>query len=243
MYLPDVNVRLIGMWLFKAGLCEAVLGYFFYKSWWSALCLLPITLYLLYAQWQAWRKQVLLEIEHAFKDWLFYVKGGLSAGQSAEAAIIRSKRDFMAVLRQRHPFRLGAEQIYMGLELHVPLEECIRRMGIETQVEVIEDFAAVFEIARKQGGRMSAILEKTIGQIYDRVELRQELHAMLAAKKTEQRIMCVMPFGIMLFIGSASGGYFESMYHNLQGICIMTVCLLVYIVGVWWGERLTEIRI
>ena len=133
--------------------------------------------------------------------------------------------------------------MYRGLELHIPVEQCIQKMGEETGVEVMEDFVIVFEIARKQGGRMTAIMEKTIQEIGDKIDLRQEICSMIAAKKMEQKIMCIMPFGILFFVGKASGGYFEPLYHNLQGICIMTGCMFVYIFGVWWGEHLTEVQI
>ncbi len=205
--------------------------------------LLPITVGLVYVQWKAWQKQVLLELEQAFKDWLFYVKGGLSAGQSVERAMIKSKDSFLGTIRVNHPFRRGVEQIYRGLELHIPVEECLRKMSEETRVEAIEDFVIVFQIAQKQGGRMTTILEKTIQEIYDRIDLRQEIYAMIAAKKMEQRVMCIMPFGIIFFVENASGGYFKPLYHNLQGVCIMTICMFVYMLGVWWGERLTEVRI
>ena len=243
LYLPDVTYKLLGIWFLKGFSFQALLGYFFYKSWWTLLCLLPIAIGLTYVQWKEWQKQVLSELEHAFKEWLFYIKGGLSAGQSIESAIIKSKVSFLGTIRVNHPFRMGVEQICRGLELHIPVEQCIQKMGEETGVEVVEDFAIVFEIARKQGGRMTLILEKTIQEICDEIDLRQEICAMIAAKKMEQRIMCIMPFGILFFVGNASGGYFEPLYHNLHGICIMTICMFVYLFGVWWGEHLTEVRI
>lgn len=241
--MPDVTYKLLSGWALKGFLCQLLLCYFFYKSWGAVMCLLPLTIGLIYFQWRDWKKQVLLDIEVAFKDWLFYVKGGLTAGKSIEQAIMKSKGPFLGTIGAGHPIRLGMEQVYRGLELHIPVEECIRKFGEETKVEVIEDFAIVFEIARRQGGRMAATLEKTMQQIYDRIELRQEIHTMIAAKKLEQRIMCIMPFGILFFVGNASGGYFEPLYHNMQGYFIMTICMCIYILGVWWGERLTEVRI
>lgn len=186
---------------------------------------------------------MLLDIEVGFKDWLSYVKGGLTAGKSIEQAILGAREGFQGHVGAGHPVLLGLEQLYRGLELHIPVEENVRKFGEETQVEVIEDFAVVFEISRRQGGRMTSTLERTIQQIYERIDLRLEIHAMIAAKKLEQRIMCVMPFCILFFVGKASGGYFEPLYHNIQGVFIMSICMCVYIAGVWWGEKLTEVRI
>lgn len=179
----------------------------------------------------------------AFKDWLFCVKGGVSAGKSVEQAILKSKNVFASVIPIQHPIHIGLEQIYRGLELQIPVEQCIYKMGKETGIEVIENFAVVFEISKKRGANMTNTLEKTIRQIYESIELRMEIQSMIAAKKMEQKIMCVMPFGILFFVGNASGGYFESLYHNVKGVVVMTICMCIYLLGVWWGERLTEVTV
>ena len=242
-YLPKVTFRLILGWCVQGIICQLLLCYFFYNSWAAFPFLSPIALIMIYRQWNSWKEQVLLDIEAGFKDWLSYVKGGLTSGKSIEYAILGCRESFRNCVGAGHFILLGLEQVYRGLELHIPVEECIRRFGEETRVEVIQDFAVVFEIAKRQGGHMTATLERTIQQIYERVDLRQEICSMISAKKMEQRIMCVMPFGIMLFIGRASGGYFTSLYHNVQGVLIMSGCMCVYLFGVWWGEKLTEVRV
>ena len=224
-------------------LCQMLLGYFFFDSWKAMLLLFPITLVLVYRQWRGWQKKVLLTIEDGFKEWLYYVKGGLNGGKSIEHAIFECRNSFRDVVGTGHYILLGLEQVYRRLELHIALEECIRKFGEDTGIEAIEDFAVVFEIAKKQGGHMAATLEKMIQQICDKTDLRLEIQAMIAAKKTEQRIMCIMPFAIMVFVGRSSGGYFTPLYHNIQGNLIMSMCLCVYLFGVYWGERLTEVRV
>lgn len=184
-----------------------------------------------------------MDIESGFKDWLFYVKSGLQAGKSIEQAIISCKAEFQSHVGASHPVMAGLEQFYRGMELRIPIESGLQRFGTETGVDSIKDFAVVFEITRKQGGRMVFALEETVRQICESIDLRLEVYAMVAAKKLEQRIMCVMPFGILFFVGKASGGYFKPLYHNLQGICIMSICMCVYLFGVWWGEKLTEVHI
>lgn len=224
-------------------MCQAILAYFFYDSWIAMLGLFPITVFLVYRQWKGWKEQVLLVIEEGFQEWLYYIKVGLNAGKSIEHAIFECRNSFRDVVGAGHFVLLGLEQVYRGLELHLPLEECIRQFGEDTRIESIEDFAIVFEIAKKQGGQMVATLEKMIQQIYDKSDLRLEIRSMIAAKKAEQRIMCVMPFAIMFFVGRSSGGYFTPLYHNLRGNLIMSMCLCIYLVGVYWGERLTEIKL
>ncbi len=230
-------------WCAKGFLCQLLLSYFFYNSWSAVPFLTPITVFLVYYQWIGWREQVLFSIETGFKEWLFYVKSGLSSGKSVELAIWDCKNSFSKCVGMKNPILPGLEQIYRGLELRVPIEKCIHEFGEATGVEAIQDFAVVFQIAKRQGGQMTVILERTIRHICAQIDLRMEISSMIYAKKLEQRIMCIMPFGIMFFVGRASGGYFTPLYHNLQGTLIMSVCMGVYLGGVWWGECLTRIRI
>lgn len=230
-------------WLVLGILCEGILVYFFYRNIWGALVLCWVPIVTAYGQWRSWKKQALLQIENGFKEWIYYIKSGLHAGKSIENAMLCCKESFCSNIGERHPFVLGVNQVYHRLSLHIPVEECIAKLAAETGVETIQDFAAVFQIVKRQGGYMMGVLDKTITQIGEKIELREELYALFAAKKLEQRIMCVIPFGIMLFIGGTSKGYFDPLYNSFQGACIMTACLFVYLISVWWGEKLTEVTL
>ena len=92
-------------------------------------CLLPVSAGLTYWQWRSWQKQVLLDIESGFKDWLFYVKSGLSAGKSVEQAILACREEFQGHVGAGRPVLLGLEQIYRSMELRVPIEAGLHKFG------------------------------------------------------------------------------------------------------------------
>ena len=62
-------------------------------------------------------------------------------------------------------------------------------------------------------------------------------------KKYEQRIMSLVPVGVMAYMSITSEGFFDVLYHNGLGIIIMSFCLLVYGVAVYLGEHLTRIEV
>lgn len=194
----------------------------------------------MFMEWTTWQKKILFQLESGFKEWIYYIKSGLTAGNSVESTLIRSRDSFMTHIGNAHPLQYGLNQFYRNLNLQIPVSDCMCKLGEETKVEVIEEFAVVFSILQRQGGRTVTILEQSIRKIYDKIELRQELNAMIAARRMEQKIMCTMPFAILFFVGKAGGGYFNGLYHNIQGACIMTVCMLVYLISVRWGQKITE---
>jgi tight adherence protein B len=66
---------------------------------------------------------------------------------------------------------------------------------------------------------------------------------MIAARKYEQKIMSLMPGGMILYLRLTFRGFVENIYGNPVGAGVMTVCLCVYACAFFLGRKLTEIRV
>ena len=66
---------------------------------------------------------------------------------------------------------------------------------------------------------------------------------LVAAKKYEQQIMNLVPMGIILYIRVSNPGYFDSLYHNLAGVLIMTAALALYLAAYLLSEKILEITL
>ena len=74
-------------------------------------------------------------------------------------------------------------------------------------------------------------------------DVKKEIEATLAAKKSEQLIMSLMPAGIILYMRLTSPGFLDVLYGNPFGICAMTVCLGIYAGAYWMGRRIVDIEV
>ena len=90
---------------------------------------------------------------------------------------------------------------------------------------------------------MRVILNRCISSIEERIQVKKEIDTILASRKMEQRIMSFIPLGIILYMQLTSPEFLGVLYGNPLGICVMTVCLLLYIAAFQWGVRLTQIDI
>ena len=52
--------------------------------------------------------------------------------------------------------------------------------------------------------------------------------------------MNLMPMGILLYLKVTSPGYFDVLYGNVAGVCVMSVCLAVYLAAYALSERMME---
>ena len=55
--------------------------------------------------------------------------------------------------------------------------------------------------------------------------------------------MMVMTAGVLFYIRMGSGEFVEALYHNLSGVLIMTVCLIVYAGACVMGRRMVQFEV
>lgn len=218
-----------------------MLGYFFYRSMIGfAVMLLTVPLLYLWQQ-NEYLERVKMQITLGFREWLTYMKSELQAGYSPEQAVLRVQGPFCSYIGEKHPLCPALFKITTGLHLHQPLEKLLTEYGADSGISYIAGFARTFSIVKQRGGSMSETLDGSIRLICERIETIQEIESMISAKKMEHKFMCLIPFGILLFVGWTAQGYFDPLYHNLTGIAVMTGALAVYLVSVVLGERITKV--
>ena len=133
------------------------------------------------------------------------------------------------------------EYFFHILDNNLVLENMLLDLAVRTQVEEIADFAEIFAIAKRTVGNLREIISDTSAAIGEKIEMQRELRVLIASKQLEHKIMCLVPFLIIGYIGFTSKGYFDSLYHNVSGFFIMTACLAVYFGALYWGKKITDI--
>ena len=74
-------------------------------------------------------------------------------------------------------------------------------------------------------------------------DVKKEIEATLAAKKSEQMIMSLKPVGIILYLQMTSPGFLSVLYGNPFGIAAMSICLVIYAAAYWLGRRIVDIEV
>lgn len=227
----------------KSVLVIAVLDYCFYRSFWMLFPLLSVGVVFYQKEYRELMRRKKEQIRQQFKEMLVLTVTGQKAGYSVENAFLRSYED-LAVLYGIHSSICSMlRELKIGLENHLSVSELWSYMGESCGVEEIIEFSEVFSIAKKSGGNMTVIMERTVATIESRAETQKEIETLLSARKLEQRIMNVMPVMLMIYINITSPGYFSSLYYSFQGIAVMTFCLSVYLAAYLIGVKLSAIEV
>lgn len=219
----------------------AVIGFLFYNSWMGIMAGSPLLI--LYYKWEQQKllKKKEEELNDHFKEALLSILSALKAGYSVENAFVEAYRDL--------EYRFGSNEtivkellfINRQVKNNIPIGHLMEEFAKKTGSEDIRDFAHIFKIAKKSGGDMGRIMERTIFIITKRMEMQQDIRLLVAAKRYEQQIMNFVPMGIILYIRLSNPGYFDGLYHNLAGAVIMTAALAVYLAAYRLSEKILAI--
>ena len=181
------------------------------------------------------------QLSYDFREALDSLAVSLKAGYSVENAFPSAARDLAAIIGSDAPMTKELFYIAKQSRLSVPVESLIMDFARRSKVEDIRNFAAVFTAAKRTGGNMPSIIRSAADSIGGRIDVAREIETSLAAKRMEQKIMTVMPCGIILYMRLASPGFLDMMYQTLAGAAVMTGCLLAYGAAVIWSIKIVDI--
>lgn len=242
----DDYIFTAGEWvryLIEGLVLTGIIAYFFYQSALACFVLSPLLFFFLKGKKGELAKQRKQELKTQFKDAVLSVSANQKAGYSVENAFREAYWDMEMLYGTESVICKELNYIVKGLDNNIILEKLLFDLGIRSHVQDILQFADIFFIAKRSGGNMTDILSRTAAAIEEKMAVDKEIQVLLSSKKMEQKIMNVIPFFIIFYIGITSKGFFDVMYHNLVGVLIMTLCLGVYFAAFKISEKIVAIEI
>lgn len=178
-----------------------------------------------------------------FKDMMEALVNSLNAGYSLEHAFGDARKDLLLVYEKDAYILKEIDVILTGLKMNIPLERLLKDFGTRSSIEDIDNFAKVVAVAKRSGGNLIRIIQKTVNSICDKINVEEEIETLITSKKIESKIMMLMPYGILFYLRMANGEFMTPLYHNLIGIAFMTGFLLLIYFSGWWANKIMEITV
>lgn len=230
-----------GQYLLRIVIKGVVIGYLFYDSLKMSVLCIPFFLMDYRSMKEDKLKAQKRELTMQFRSMMEALATSLTTGYSLERAFADAKRD-LALIYQNDAIIFGElDEIINGLKVNIPIEKLLKDFGDRSGVEDIENFANVVAAAKHGGGNLIHIIEKTVKSISDKISAEEEMETMISEKKLEEKIMMIMPYGILLYLRISNEGYLDVLYHNVFGMLLMTVFLAgVYVANIW-ASKIMEI--
>ncbi len=118
----------------------------------------------------------------------------------------------------------------------------LERLADESPLEDLKDFVRSYSVCRRTGGDMEQAIRLTCQIISDKMKLHQELQVLSAQKRSEARMISLMPVLVLFFLRITSPEYLQPLYQTGAGALIMTLALLAIGAGYYWSDRIMEVQ-
>ena len=229
--------------LAKGLLLILLLAELFYDSLWAVPALSLLLPYIIKRAGENKRDLARQQLNIAFRDGILAVSGALSAGYAVETAFGEALKSLYFLYPGNHRIIKEFQLIVRGIEMNRTPEELLDDFAERSGLEDVQIFAEVFAVSKRSGGNIAGVISDTAARIGEKIEVRREIETYLSAKKFEQKIMNVMPAGIILYVKLTSPDFLQGLYKNPAGILIMTCCLLLYGGAYLLSEKLMKIEV
>lgn len=216
-------------------------AWFFYKSFWALLPLIPVGIYRFRFYGEQLEKKRRREFEVQFQECIMTVSTALKAGYSLENAFVESIGDMKIMFGEKSKIVSELHWVCKGLKNNQSIEKVLAGLSVRGGSNVVSEFADIVKIAVANGGNLTEIIGST-AELMDRErQMREDIRDLVSGKKMEGKIMSLIPFLMVFYVQLGNPGYFNIFYYNATGILIMSVCLAVYMFAVGAIEKILEI--
>lgn len=178
-----------------------------------------------------------------FKEMIQSLSASLSAGYSVENALSVCQKEMCLLYGADEMIVKELNYMIGQMNMNRSAEMVLYEFAVRSGLEEARNFAYIFAIAKRSGGRLVSIIDHTVQIMQDRFQVKAEIATLTASRRFEQRIMSLMPFFIILYVDGASPGFFDPLYTTMAGRVVMSACLAVYGLSCYLSEKILDIKL
>jgi len=229
--------------LLKGVLIILIISYLFYENLVYAIVFMPYVYIYMNNSAQEIQRKRKQELLNQFKDGMLAVSFSLNVGYSVENSFKEALGELLLLYGDKSDIVIQFRNINYRIEMNENIEDVIDDFARKSSIEDILYFAEVFRYAKRSGGDLITIIRNTANTISEKIEAKNEIETVISGKQMEQKIMSMVPFGIILYLKLSSPEFIEGLYGNIAGIIVMTICLVLYILSYWLAQRIVRIEV
>ncbi len=227
--------------VYTAAAC--LIAYTFYDSPYALFFLLPVGVFIRRRYKEELKQRRSAGLRRQFQDMIDALSTALSAGASVENSFREAYGDMVRLYGREGLIVRELEFLLNKMAAGINTESVLKDFAIRADVTDITDFSEIFSLAVRSGGNMNRIIGNTVRMMKEKDETEREISVILSGRRYEQRLMCLIPFGIILYLRFSGKGFLNPLYHSIPGAIIMTGCLLMYAVSCMVSGRIADIKV
>lgn len=216
------------------------IGYLFFNSiYMIPVLLIPVCIVLVRFYKNLRISRTIKKLSAEFEELSDSLAESLQAGYSLENAFFEARKQ-LRIIHEKADILDELDYICGGISMNQPVEMLVGNMAKRTGIEDIITFSELLVTARKSGGNLIAVIRQNASILHDKRQVLEDIETVITAKKLENRVMNLMPAGILIYLKLSSPEFMDVLYTTLMGRLVMAGCLIVYVVAIYIGRRITD---
>lgn len=217
-----------------------IISILFYGTIYAVVILLPLGVPIYREQKRRIINKKKKELKVQFKDMLMVMSDSLKTGYSVSNALKESYKD-MVSMYGRYSYICEELRIMISkIKLNVREEDIFKDFAKRTGLREAILFSRIFSVAKRTGGNMTEVIGSVTDSIVLKENVREEIEVSTTEKKTEQKIMTLIPMALILYVKMMSPDFLNIMYETNAGRIVMTIFLVLYILAFLWAQKIVE---
>ena len=241
--IERLNTKETIICLLVYALIAAVFAWLFYDSAKVLFLFAPLFFLFLRAVKRIKLKKVKEEMTGQFIRMLSSLSTSLCAGVSVERSFENAAADMEKLYGKGSVIKAEMDILNSGIHAGKRPSEALSDLAKRWKIQEIADLSVVFSTAVRNGGDLPTVISSCSQIMENKRQTEEEARIMIRGKQYEQRVMCVIPPGILAYLRLSSGNFTSMLYHNVFGISVMTACLMVYVLAIYISERIGDIKV
>lgn len=178
-----------------------------------------------------------------FKEMIQNMATVLNTGYSVENALRETQKELALLYPEKEMISRELAVMVRQIRMQLPVEQVLEEFAARVKLEDVKTFSTVFAAGKRSGGDLMEIIHSTSIQMSGKIEVKREIETLLAAKRYEFKVMSVIPYGIIFYMGLSFPEFMSCLYGNVIGIGVMTICLAIYTGASALGAKIVNIEV
>lgn len=244
-YLASIRPNKEKLYIFGTGIMYLFLiSVIYYNQPLVTLLLLPYLYFWYREQSTKFEKKKKNEMKKEIREFLQSLTNSLTAGYSMERSIpIVLKEHQLLYPKEKSQLMDGIIKMERSISMNQSMEHVFEEFARSTANEDLIAFSYILNTAKRKGGNLIFVLNKTIDSIGRKNQVEEEITTILAGRVFEKNIMKSIPLFLICYMRIFNPEYLTVLYTTLAGRVVMTISFAAMVGAGKLADKLVDIEV
>ncbi|MGE5455655.1 MAG: type II secretion system F family protein [Ignavibacteriales bacterium] len=134
------------------------------------------------------------------------------------------------------------KKMYLELSLGLEIDVVFSRFSERIKLEEVTYLTASLSILNKTGGNIISVFSSIEKSLFNKKRLKLELESLTGSSRMIVYVLFLVPILFVVFVSIINPGYFAPFLNSTEGLILLGIMILYYIVYVIFVRKIMKVR-